>query len=355
MEKSTILLQLYLKYNKQTYNKTCKITKLNNIKNQIINIDFSYVIYILTMGDQTVIIILLCFVIFICYCFLLSTWGMYYYSYQSVKSETVEHFISKPYLWVYWEKPDQQERPEYISLCIDTMRKNSEKYYNMVLLDDKSVYNYLPNLRKDINKLPLALKADYIRIALLQRYGGLWLDADTIMMNDMKQVYDLLEQDYDFIGFGCTGDVCKHGHGVPSNGMMGAKKNSELMTKCLVVLNKKLDDNIEKNKEFGYFDLGKLVIWKELEDLMKNSNYKYYHFGSEYDGTRNKKGSWITPELIFEKDVDLLDENKLMIVALINSWFCGNDSKYNWFCKLKKNEIINGKYYISKLFNKALI
>ena len=43
-----------------------------------------------------------------------------------------------------------------------------------------------------------------------------------------------------------------------------------------------------------------------------------------------------------------------MFIMLANSVYCSNDPKYNWFCKLDRNQILNGNYFISKLFNKAL-
>lgn len=265
---------------------------------------------------------------------------------------------TKPFLWVYWEiKKGHTKKPDYIDLCLETIQKNS-KLFNYVLLDDKSVYNYLPDLRKDINTLPLALKSDYIRIALLYKYGGLWLDADTIMMNDMKPVVDKLNEsgsDIDFIGFGCTGETCTNGYDRPSNQCMASKKNSILMKKCLEMLNKKLDDySSGKIKQFEYFDLGKLIIWQAIDKLKKDQMYKYYHFSSAVDGSRDRNGKWIARDHILKPDVNLLDENQLMVVFLVNSTFCGDDPKYNWFCKLNRQQILDSNTSASKLFKKAL-
>ena len=40
-------------------------------------------------------------------------------------------------------------------------------------MDQNSIYQYLPDLRTDLDqKCNIPQKADYIRLALLQKYGG---------------------------------------------------------------------------------------------------------------------------------------------------------------------------------------
>jgi mannosyltransferase OCH1-like enzyme len=127
-------------------------------------------------------------------------------------NELFDHQVynNKPFLWVYWENLNGNKTPSYIQLCLDIIKKNGSKYFNVILLNESNIFYYLQNLRKDINDLPIALKTDYIRVRLLYKYGGLWMDADTLLMNDIKHIADKLNNnEIDFIGFGCTGVVCK--------------------------------------------------------------------------------------------------------------------------------------------------
>lgn len=284
------------------------------------------------------------------------------YDYDGNNHEYYDSHIrtSKPFMWVYWERVNNSVIPPYIELCMDIIKKNGSRYFNVTFLNERNIFDFIPDLREDINSLPIALKTDYIRIKLLYMYGGIWIDADTILMSNLKELSEKIDNT-DFIGFGCTGPICRdqEGYGKPSNGVIGSKKNGRLVEKCLNTLNKKLDEYyaMPKNsrKDFDYFDLGKKIIWTEYDQIMKSDpTYKIYHVPSYSDGTRDKDGKWIAKMLIFEKDIQYLHRDKLLVVMLANSSYCGSDSVFNWFCKLSREQIIHGKYFVSGLFRDAI-
>lgn len=265
-------------------------------------------------------------------------------------------------IWIYWQLINgAMKPPEYIELCLNIMKKNGSRYFDVIILDEKTVFKYIPNLRNDINDLPIALKTDYIRVKLLQMYGGIWIDADTILMNNLFDIYTKLNKGIDFISFGCTGPICKSndGYGRPSNGIIASQANGRLITNMLIALETKLNDyyklSINQRKQFDYFELGKKIIWQEFDKLIKQDpTYSIEHISSEQDGTRDCSGKWIVPELIFNKNINYCNMDKLLVVMLANSIYCGNDKKYNWFCNMSISQILNNNYPISKLFKKAI-
>jgi hypothetical protein len=278
---------------------------------------------------------------------------------KNIDNISIDNNIKLP-MFTYWELINGASKPpDYIELCFETIKKHSKKYFNLHILNETTIFNYLPNLRKDINDLPITFKSDYIRIALLYEYGGMWMDADTIMMNDFEYLAKLLHNGIDFIGFGCSFTTCTGtmGYGKPSNGVIGSVKHGKLIGRYLRALNVKLNEYfaIEKNKResFNYFDLGKYLIWEEYAKLMTiDPDYRYYHVPAEMDGTRNAVGKWITIDLIFVKPIEFKDKNKLILVMLANNTYCSK--KYNWFCRLSRNDILKGKFVISDLFRLAL-
>jgi hypothetical protein len=252
-------------------------------------------------------------------------------------------------VFTYWENKNGRTEPyAHIKLCFETMKKHYKKY-NFVILNAETINDYLPNLRQDLNNLLIAQKVDYYRVALLYNHGGIWIDADTIALKNLDQIFEKLDNGYDYVGFGCTGIKCFNGYPYPSNGVMASRKNGKLMNCCIKKLNLMLD---KKNQKYEYFDLGKKIIWECLKEM---KNYNYYHFPSEYDGTRDIEGQWIhTPNHLSKSPTKLLDKNKAIFVFLAN-YELMNNQENKWFTELNEKQIINGPWWISSLYRDAFI
>jgi hypothetical protein len=263
-----------------------------------------------------------------------------------------EHFEERPILWMYWENIGGKTKPVYLDMCYKTVQKYCVNDFKIILVDNINVNKYLPNLRNDIAKLPIALKVDYIRLKLLHTYGGLWLDQDLIVLKSLKTFTDKLK-DFDFVGFCCTGIRCNNGYMRPSNSIMAARKNSVLINRCIELSDQILDKaKITNNYKFEYFDLGKIVVWRALDYLKRTINYKYFHFDSSYTGNRDTDLRWITTKRhISNEDVKFLDESKLHLVLLYHSNLKYDKNK--WFLELTKNQILNSDTLIGKMFRRS--
>jgi hypothetical protein len=263
---------------------------------------------------------------------------------------------SKPIIWLYWENKPGKTMPTYLDLCLDTIKFHCQNDFDIILLNEKTVYEYLPDLRTDLDDLLIAQKTDYIRIKLLYTYGGIWMDTDTIVMKNLTPIIEKLNY-YDFVGFGCTGAYCQNGYPHPSNQLLASRKGTVLFKNILQNLDHKLD---QKKANYNYFDLGKKVIWEELSKLRKD-NYEYYHYDSSFDGSRLKNKRWMSAEYYFNQDNELLNENNLLVIFLANRDISGpsptNNSYKNLFeqfLKLSKKKILQQNYWLAKMFRKSL-
>ena len=75
--------------------------------------------------------------------------------------------------------------PGYLNLCIKTWKKFLPDYH-IKLLDYKSAKIYLgEGIFSNIfcEDMTLPIQVDAIRVALLKKYGGIWMDADTIILS----------------------------------------------------------------------------------------------------------------------------------------------------------------------------
>jgi hypothetical protein len=89
-------------------------------------------------------------------------------------------------IWSYWEGPSFP----LLDLCRETMLRHNP---SAVLLNPETfdpLWKYDRDL--DFSKRCLAHKADFIRFYLLKEYGGLWVDADCIVMKPLQPVLDCL-------------------------------------------------------------------------------------------------------------------------------------------------------------------
>ena len=151
-----------------------------------------------------------------------------YYFYFSINNNKV--------IFTFWEP--KKKIPGYLSLCIKTWKKYLPEYKVIVLDYKKSKYYLGEKLYSSIicNDMHPMVQADAIRVAILCKYGGIWMDADNILINgsfiqrfnnfELGMIWDKSSQ-FPFIGF------------------IIASKNSVILNEWL----KKIIRNVKKFKE----------------------------------------------------------------------------------------------------------
>lgn len=123
----------------------------------------------------------------------------------------------KKYIFTFWEP--KGSIPDYLKLCMQTWAKFLPEY-EVVILDYSNLNDYLDKNYFDnilFKKFSLPMQADAIRCALLKKYGGIWLDTDTIITS--PNVENFLKQDSEF---------CLIGRHI---GFIVAKKNAYILQK----------------------------------------------------------------------------------------------------------------------------
>jgi hypothetical protein len=117
-------------------------------------------------------------------------------------------------VWSYWEGPC----PAWIHAC----RRSIVAAAPRVRVLSRQQFDELWDADRDIDlsRLGPAQRADFIRMFLLQRYGGLWVDADCLVMQPLQPILDLLAR-HDMVGH-------RERSGLVSNGFLGARAGSRL-------------------------------------------------------------------------------------------------------------------------------
>lgn len=93
--------------------------------------------------------------------------------------------ISSNTIWQFW---DGNEMPKIVKNCVDSVKQKKPANWNHIILNNNNITDYIDmpdviiNLLKN-KKIKYCHYADYIRLALLATYGGIWMDA-TIFLTD---------------------------------------------------------------------------------------------------------------------------------------------------------------------------
>lgn len=101
-------------------------------------------------------------------------------------------------IWLYWEQP---EKPEVVAaLNDDVARKNPD--HEVVLLNQDNASDYVPEYREWNKFLLPQHKSDLLRLYLMSRYGGIWLDSSIYLGESLAWVHSwAAHQSLDFVGF----------------------------------------------------------------------------------------------------------------------------------------------------------
>jgi hypothetical protein len=99
----------------------------------------------------------------------------------------------------YWENAPNQMMPAYVALALTSIKRVLGDRFT--LLTPSTIRNLVdPNVLDRVwafNPLPFKLadgieaivaKSDFIRLAIIERYGGVWVDADTVFFRNPSDV-----------------------------------------------------------------------------------------------------------------------------------------------------------------------
>ena len=123
-------------------------------------------------------------------------------------------------LYTYWEG----EMHPYLKICRDTILKNSK--CEVIILGKKDVQEH--------KELPINLKVDYLKAKTIYKNGGFWIDADMIVLKDLRPLWEYLDQN-DFVG-------------IP--GFFGANKSSKMLKRWI----DGMDESLKNDKLTFSFD-----------------------------------------------------------------------------------------------------
>jgi hypothetical protein len=155
-------------------------------------------------------------------------------------------------VFLYWTGP----KYSLIHILYDIIKVQATKQdFKATFLDDTNLHEYIniQELPQCFNKLKPAHKADVIRVFLLEKYGGIWVDSDTIVTPDFNKLFEE------------KGFFVLENNTVLWNGVFGTQAHSPLM----VEWKRRIQNTLTRRREkIKWTQIGSGV----LENIKANNN-----------------------------------------------------------------------------------
>ncbi|MCP4266434.1 MAG: hypothetical protein GY777_12820 [Candidatus Brocadiaceae bacterium] len=278
----------------------------------------------------------------------------------------------KKRIFTFWE-PKEKIIP-YINLCLKTWKKNLLGY-EIVILDHSNLCDYIDSDIYDpvlFERAGFNVQSDAISAAVLRKYGGIFMDADTIVLRDISPLIDMFEsKKTELMMF------------YPHLAIIMAKPDSYIMNLWVKRIQKKLVELKEEKEPAHWYYSGNKIPGSYIIDLLIKRFWKklvpWYYLGnsilnplllknSEEHVCLLDKTEWgITPEVNFFKEGDdkskkyldfwFMNDLSLEHVFLRNSlvFVLHNSWTPEWYKKLSEKEVLEDNCLLSKTLKHVLI
>lgn len=236
-------------------------------------------------------------------------------------------------VFIYWVGNDYKVIKFLRSLIFK--HSNSGNDYKVHFLNHDNLNDYIDEIPEVFWKLSPTHQSDFLRVILLNKWGGIWLDSDTIVMDNLSSLFDILKENKGFLVLQPDGKLC--------NGVIGSIPNTTLLN----IWSKKIINKLSTNDKIKWEDLGNSI----LSDISQN------HF-NELEGYKILNGkdniypvNWNETHIEFlEKPFDNwknLVRDFQPIVILTNKVYknCENLSESEILSKTPLSYFIKKSYY----------
>lgn len=147
---------------------------------------------------------------------------------DDIPSSDIQPEIPK-IIWSYWQ---QAPAPELVAHCkANWQRYAPDHEVRMLFKEDVTQWLEPSAINKIFDSLPAYRQADWLRLQLLMRYGGIWIDASTILTQDLSWAHRLQQQhNTEYTGFYINAFTTRIEQPIVENWFMAAVAGSVFIT-----------------------------------------------------------------------------------------------------------------------------
>lgn len=182
----------------------------------------------------------------------------------NIINRDVEHYNIPKNVWMYWEG---DEIPRYIRLMIDNLISKNPGH-RFFILNEVTLHDYVDGYLDISKDMFISNKTDLIRLELLKKYGGIWIDSSIIFNEDLSWVHQL-DNKYDVVGYYRYNSTLDYSRPIVENWFLCSPPNNELICKWL--------DTLRPLKDIGarsYYEM--LVSRHDYDNIKQNIGLPKY-------------------------------------------------------------------------------
>ena len=168
-------------------------------------------------------------------------------------------------IYLYWVKHEYK----LVSILRNLIYLHSTNGvgYKIHLITDKNISEYVSDIPPYFNNLCPAHQADFVRVNVICDNGGIWLDSDTIVVDSLDSLFDLIETK--------NGFFIKENNDILWNGIFGSKPNTPLLMEWKKQMRKLLDIKLGN---IGWTDIGNVMLQNiRIKTPALYDNYKIFN------------------------------------------------------------------------------
>ena len=269
----------------------------------------------------------------------------------------------KPLLWIYTDRNiNSRQWPSFFSRnttglnqpylisCVETIVKKCGESFNIVLIDETSFAKLLPHWDIQLNRLADPVKTYVVKLGLsklLYRYGGMLVPNSTIVMRDLKQIYDNALRDRTcFAVEGINrGSNAAYYELFPMDKIMGCHQKSPVMKEFIQFLNIKI--SMDHTDEANF--LGESNRWLYAA---KNKN-KLTLIDAKIFGMVDRKYKLVNIDDLMGNTFIEFDNDKLFAIYIPQNEILER-TNYQWFARLSQKQLRECNSIVAKYLLIAL-
>ena len=268
-----------------------------------------------------------------------------------------DSMLGKPFIWIHtphkinarnWASFKSRNTLDlnepYKNLCVKSIMKHCGESFKICLIDDSSFEKLIPDWSIRLDELSNPIKTRIRTLALsrlIHTYGGFLMPNSTIVVRDLRPLYDELLKDKDMF----CGELINRSNTnlytrfFPNHKIMGGVKGSLGMKELIDYLGKLISKD---NTDEATFEA---TINRFLYKLARENKCEIID-GKEL-GVKSKTGDVVLLDnWLGEQGVEVCN-NTLNCVVLPDDEILSR-TKYQWFSRMSPSQVLNANTQISK-------